>query len=40
MAIIRHLRIERFRGIHALSWQPFAGVNCFIDGRFRQIHYP
>ena len=30
MAIIRHLRIERFRGINTLNWQPFAGVNCLI----------
>jgi putative ATP-dependent endonuclease of the OLD family len=30
MAVIRHLRIERFRGINTLNWQPFAGVNCLI----------
>jgi putative ATP-dependent endonuclease of the OLD family len=30
MARIRHIAIENFRGIKALSWLPSAGVNCLI----------
>src|SRR5260370_26571944 len=30
MALIRHIRIQNFRGIYKLDWPPSEGVNCLI----------
>jgi predicted ATP-dependent endonuclease of OLD family len=30
MALIRHIRIQNFRGIHKFDWFPSDRVNCLI----------